>query len=40
MAKPRRSLFAMLGWVVWKLLALLGLKFAKDKLDHGRRQRS
>lgn len=32
MGKPRRSFFRFLGWLVWKLLSLFGLKFAKDKL--------
>ena len=40
MAKPRRNLFAVLGWVVWKLLSLLGLRYAKDRLAHDRRQRA
>lgn len=44
MAHPKRNVFAMLGWVVWKLLALFGVKFAKDKLSrdrshHGRQRR-
>lgn len=40
MAKPKRTVFAMLGWVVWKLLSLLGLKFAKDKLKNNQRRRA
>lgn len=40
MAKPKRNLFAMLGWVVWKLLSLFGLKFAKDKLKNDKHQRA
>lgn len=41
MGKPRRTLFQLLGWLVWKLLSLFGVKFAKDKLkqsekSHGR----
>ena len=28
MARPKRNLFALLGWVVWKLLALVGLPLA------------
>lgn len=40
MAKPKRNLFAMLGWVIWKLLSLFGLKFAKDKLKNDKRQRA
>ncbi len=41
MAHPKRNVFAMIGWVVWKLLALFGVKFAKDKLSHdkGRQRR-
>lgn len=39
MGKPRRNLLTVLGWVVWKLLSLFGLRFAKDKLrDDGRRR--
>jgi len=43
--RPKRNLFAVLGWVVWKLLSLFGLKVAKDKLAQdrhrdGRRQRA
>lgn len=34
MARAKRSLFTMLGWVVWKLLSLFGLKLAKDKLKN------
>ena len=37
MAHPKRNIFAMLGWVVWKLLSLFGLKFAKDKLKDDER---
>ncbi|MFB9315280.1 hypothetical protein [Nocardioides plantarum] len=45
MVKPKRNLFALLGWVVWKLLSLFGVKVAKDKLSQdrprgGRRQRA
>jgi len=42
MARAKRNLFAMLGWVVWKLLSVLGLKYAKDKLasDGGGRGRT
>lgn len=35
MARAKRNLFAMLGWVVWKLLAVLGVKYAKDRLGRG-----
>lgn len=31
--KVKRNLFALLGWVVWKLLSLLGLRFAKKRLE-------
>lgn len=40
MAKVKRNMFAMLGWVVWKLLALLGIKYAKDKVRDRQRRRS
>ncbi|MEO9324170.1 hypothetical protein ABFT23_11820 [Nocardioides sp. C4-1] len=40
MAKPKRNAFALLGWVVWKLLALFGLQYAKDKLKHDRHRRA
>lgn len=39
MAKPKRNLFALLGWLVWKLLSLFGVKFAKDKLKQDRHAR-
>ncbi len=39
MAHPKRNIFAMLGWLVWKLLSLFGLKFAKDKLKNDKRGR-
>lgn len=45
MAKAKRNVFALLGWLVWKLLSLFGVKYAKDKLrsdrdhDHGRSAR-
>ena len=32
MPKIKRNLFAVLGAVVWKLLAVLGVKAAKDKI--------
>lgn len=37
MAKPKRNLFAILGWIVWKLLALFGVPAAKRKLEERRR---
>ena len=37
--KVKRNLFAMLGWVVWKLLALVGVKYAKDRLRDDKRRR-
>ena len=38
MAKAKRNIFALLGWLVWKLLAVFGVKYAKDKLrDDGKR---
>lgn len=37
MARPRRNAFALLGWIVWKLLALVGLPLAKRKLEENRR---
>ncbi len=39
MARPKRNLFAALGWIVWKILALVGLPLAKKKLDERRRTR-
>lgn len=33
--RTQRNLFALLGWAVWKLLALSGLRFAKDRLARG-----
>lgn len=33
--KVKRNVFAGLGWLVWKLLAVLGGKYAKDRLRHG-----
>ncbi|GAA5143397.1 hypothetical protein GCM10023340_08730 [Nocardioides marinquilinus] len=33
MGKPRRTFFQMLGWLVWKILSIFGLKFAKKKLE-------
>ena len=38
MAKAKRNVFALLGWLVWKLLSFFGLKFAKDKLRDSDRQ--
>jgi len=31
-AHPKRNVFAMIGWVVWKILALVGLPAAKKKV--------
>ena len=36
MARTKRNLFALLGWLLWKLLALVGLPVAKRKLDERR----
>ncbi|WP_370287690.1 hypothetical protein [Nocardioides sp.] len=36
MAHPKRNLFAVLGWIVWKLLALVGLPMAKKKVQENR----
>lgn len=33
MSHPKRNVFAFLGWLVWKLLSLVGLPIAKRKLD-------
>lgn len=33
MAHPKRNLFAVLGWIVWKLLALFGVPAAKKKVS-------
>lgn len=32
MGKPKRTVFSAVGWVVWKLLSLFGVKYAKDRL--------
>ncbi|MBS2939753.1 hypothetical protein KDN32_18585 [Nocardioides sp. J2M5] len=32
MAHPKRNLFALLGWLFWKVLTLVGLPVAKRKL--------
>ena len=37
--RARRSLFTLLGWFVWKLLSLFGVKYAKDKLKSHERDR-
>lgn len=34
--KPKRNLFALLGWAVWKLAALLGSSYAARKLEQPR----
>lgn len=39
MSRPERNLFTLLGWLVWKLLSLVGLPIAKKKLDERRRSR-
>ena len=39
MARPKRNLFTILGWAVWKLLALVGLPMAQKKLEERRTQR-
>lgn len=39
MARPKRNAFALLGWIVWKLLALVGLPAAKRKLEESNRSR-
>lgn len=33
----KRNAFAALGWLVWKLLALVGLPIAKRKIEERRR---
>ncbi|MBD8606803.1 MULTISPECIES: hypothetical protein [unclassified Aeromicrobium] len=40
MAHPKRNLFTVLGWIVWKALALVGLPIARKKLDERRSNRS
>ena len=40
MAHPKRNLFTVLGWIVWKALALIGLPIARKKLDERRSNRS
>ncbi|WP_370247899.1 hypothetical protein [Nocardioides sp.] len=32
MAHQKRNLFAVLGWIVWKLLAIVGVPAAKKKV--------
>ncbi|UFN43448.1 hypothetical protein [Nocardioides okcheonensis] len=32
MARTKRNLFALLGWLFWKVLTLVGLPVAKRKL--------
>lgn len=32
MAHPKRTLFALLGWLFWKVLTLVGLPVAKRRL--------
>lgn len=32
MAHPKRNLFALLGWLFWKVLTLVGLPVARRKL--------
>lgn len=39
MSHPKRNVFAVLGWIVWKLLALVGLPMAKKKLEERRAAR-
>ncbi|WP_268750719.1 hypothetical protein [Aeromicrobium sp. Root495] len=39
MARPKRNAFAFLGWIVWKLLALIGLPMAKKKIQENRSSR-
>ncbi|WP_157682739.1 hypothetical protein [Nocardioides scoriae] len=36
MARTKRTLFSVLGWLVWKLLALVGLPAAKRRLEDRR----
>ena len=40
MARPKRNAFALLGWIVWKLLALVGLPMAKRRLEESNRNRN
>lgn len=35
MGRAKRGLFQLLGWLVWKLLSILGVKKAKEKLASG-----
>ncbi|SDS06397.1 hypothetical protein SAMN04488570_1049 [Nocardioides scoriae] len=35
-ARTKRTLFSVLGWLVWKLLALVGLPAAKRRLEDRR----
>lgn len=39
MAHPKRNFFTVLGWAVWKLLALVGLPIAQKKLEERRSKR-
>ncbi len=34
--KPKRNAFAAVGWVVWKLLAAVGVPYAKKEISSGR----
>ena len=36
MSRPKRNLFTILGWLVWKLLAVVGLPLAKKKIRERR----
>lgn len=35
MAGTKRTLHATLGWIVWKVLAIVGLPMAKKKIAEG-----
>lgn len=39
MAHPKRNAFAVLGWILWKILALVGLPYAKKKISSSDRGR-
>lgn len=38
MARAKRNVFALLGWLVWQLLARVGVPAAKRKVRRGRRR--
>lgn len=39
MAHPKRNIFAIFGWIIWKLLALVGVPAAKRRLEERNKRR-